>query len=97
VDVLPLKLWFSGITRGCAGLWEFLTARVQARKAVELERERNSGTATALQLLPPGAELLEYERDGRLRVIRMPDRPAVPPEEIRDTPPEPPRELPDGS
>jgi hypothetical protein len=52
------------------GLWGYLIARTRARAAVELERERNQATAEVLQLLPAGAELLEYEREGRLRVIR---------------------------
>jgi hypothetical protein len=52
-------------------LWKYLTARMHGRTAVALERERNIATATAIRLLPAGAELLEYEREGRLRVIRM--------------------------
>jgi hypothetical protein len=60
----------SEITRRCGGLWRYLIVRAQGRAAVELERERNRATARALQLLPDGCELLEYEREGRLRVIR---------------------------
>jgi len=62
----------TGITRSCGGLWRFLIARVKGRTAVELERERNLATARAITLLPPGAELLENEPCGRLRVIRIP-------------------------
>lgn len=60
----------SGIARRCGGLWRYLIVRAQGRTAVELERERNRATATALRLLPDGCELLEYEREGRLRIVR---------------------------
>ena len=69
---------FTGIARCCLGLWQFLTARANGRASVELERERNRGTAEAIKLLPPGAELLENEPTGRLRVIRMPQSHIVP-------------------
>lgn len=59
-----------GITRRCAGSWSYFIVRAQGRTAMELERERNRATAEALRLLPDGCELLEYERGGRLRVIR---------------------------
>jgi hypothetical protein len=59
-----------GLTRLRGGLWGYLTARVEGRTAVALERERNRATARALELVPPGCELLEYERQGRLRVVR---------------------------
>jgi hypothetical protein len=62
----------AGVSRRCGGLWKYLIVRAKARTAVELERERNRATAEALRLLPVGCELLEYERDGRLRVIRKP-------------------------
>jgi hypothetical protein len=58
-------------TRNCSGLWRFLIVRTRERAAIELERERNRATAAAIQLLPPHSELLEYEPQGRLRVIRM--------------------------
>ena len=60
----------SGITRHCSGLWRYLSIRAQGRTAVELERERNRATAEVIQLLPEDCELLECEREGRLRVIR---------------------------
>jgi hypothetical protein len=60
----------AGMTRRCSGLWRFLIAREEGRAAVELERERNRATAEALRLVSGGCELLEFERDGRLRVIR---------------------------
>jgi hypothetical protein len=60
----------SGIARRYGGMWRYLIVRAESRKAVELERERNRATVEALQLLPDGCELLEYEREGRLRVIR---------------------------
>ena len=60
----------AGITRCSGGLWRFLIARAKGRTAVELERERNRATAEVIQLLPSDCELLEYEPEGRLRVIR---------------------------
>jgi hypothetical protein len=60
----------TGVPRRCGGLWGFLITWAKGRTAVELERERNRATAEALQLLPHNCELLEYERDGRLRMIR---------------------------
>jgi hypothetical protein len=62
----------AGMSRRCGGLWRFLITWSQGRTAVELERERNRATAEVLRLLPGGCELLEYERGGRLRVIRRP-------------------------
>lgn len=56
----------------CYGLWRFLAIWVHGRAVVALERERNAGTAQALELLPPGSELMECELGGRLRVIRLP-------------------------
>ena len=75
------------VGRCCSGLWRFLAARVDGRMAVELERqryqgtvelerERNIGTMQVIALLPPGAELLESEPAGRLRVVRI--APALP-------------------
>ena len=60
----------AGVPRRCGGLWRYLIVRAKGRTAVELERERNRATAEALRLLPTNCELLEYEREGRLRVIR---------------------------
>jgi hypothetical protein len=62
----------AGMTRRCSGLWRLLVARAEGRTAIELERERNRATAEALRLLPGGCELLEYEPNGRLRVISRP-------------------------
>jgi hypothetical protein len=61
-----------GVTRNCAGLWQYLAERVRGRTAVRLEQERNQATAAVLGVLPPGGELLEYEPQGRLRIIRLP-------------------------
>jgi hypothetical protein len=64
-------LGITGTTRCCNGLWTFLIIKARGRTAIELEHERNVATAKAIELLPRGSELLEYEPDGRLRVIRM--------------------------
>jgi hypothetical protein len=56
--------------RRCGGLWQYLIARAKGKTSLELERERNRATVEALRQLPPGYEILEYEREGRLRVIR---------------------------
>jgi hypothetical protein len=68
-----------GRTRLCAGLWNFMIVRVKERTAVELERERNRATGAAIQLLPRDCELLEYEPEGRLRVIRRVGLATIPP------------------
>jgi hypothetical protein len=90
---MPMVGWcgITGITRiaqCCDGLWRFLIARAMARTAVELERERNRATAEVIRLLPIDCELLEYEPDGRLRVIRRSGlattAPAVPGETLRE-------------
>lgn len=65
----------AGVTRRCSGLWKFLITREEGRTAVELERERNRATAEALRLVSGGCELLEFERNGRLRVIRRSGQP----------------------
>lgn len=70
---------FKSIAGFCSGMWSYLSTRANGRTAVELERERNLGTAEAIRALPPGAELLENEPDGRLRVIRMPGAQQHPP------------------
>jgi hypothetical protein len=59
-----------GMVRRCGGLWTFLIVRARGRTQVELERERNRATAEVIQLLPGDCELLEFEPEGRLRVIR---------------------------
>jgi hypothetical protein len=59
------------VTRRCGGLWKFMIVRARGRTAVELERERNRATAEVIRLLPGDCEFLEYEPEGRLRVIRM--------------------------
>lgn len=89
-----MALWpgITGITRCCGGLWRVWMARINGRTAIELERERNRATAAAIGLLPPGAELLESETGGRLRVIRMP-APAPPPLIVMHDPPPGPGEL----
>lgn len=58
------------LVRRRGGFWGYLRARAVCRSALDLEREHNRATLAALRLLPDGCELLEYERDGRLRVIR---------------------------
>lgn len=74
-------MWFkcgwAALGRGVDGIWGYLTSRTNARKAIELEKERNRGTESAIKALPLGARLLENEPDGRLRVITMPSQ--VPP------------------
>ena len=72
-----MVVWFGfRAVRGCwSGLWRFLTARTHWRSTVALEREWNAGTAQAIVLLPPGAELMEREPTGRLRIIRIPPPP----------------------
>jgi len=74
----------AGATRYFGGLWKYLAARASGRTAIELERERNRATAAAIQLLPAGAEMMEYEREGRFRVIRMPKAGDPPPVVITD-------------
>ncbi|MFJ2407457.1 hypothetical protein ACIOUE_39915 [Streptomyces xanthochromogenes] len=69
--VMGVMAVIGGILRRCGSLWTFLTERVNARKEVELERERNLATAMVIPLLPPGTDLLETEPNGRTRVIRM--------------------------
>ncbi len=54
------------------GMWSYLTARVHGRTVIELEKERNRGTAEAIRSVPYGGELIENEPGGRLRIIRMP-------------------------
>jgi hypothetical protein len=88
----------AGDERGCAmmcrhstsshiirqsGIWRFLIARICGRTVLELERERNHATAAVIQLLPAGAELLECEPEGRLRVVRIPSQ-GYSPTAIRD-------------
>jgi hypothetical protein len=73
-----MTAWLTLIPCGGGGLWRFLTERVRARTAIELEHERNRATAAALRDLPDGGELLEYEPHGRLRIIRRPT-PVAPP------------------
>jgi hypothetical protein len=67
-----MAVWWSipGIARCCGGLWRLLIVRARGRTAIELERERNRATAEVIRLLPSDCELLEYEPEGRLRVIR---------------------------
>jgi hypothetical protein len=65
-----------GIARSSGGLWQYLTERTRGRTAIRLEQERNQATAAVIRALPPGGELLEYEPQGRLRIIRRPARDA---------------------
>jgi len=70
-----MMLWrgitsITGFTRCCNGLWRFLITRPKGRVAIELERERNRETVDVIRLLPGSCELLEYEPDGRVPVIR---------------------------
>lgn len=57
--------------RRCSGVWHYLTARVQGRRAVELERMRNEATMVVLSLLKPGTDFYESEAGGRTRLIRL--------------------------
>jgi hypothetical protein len=63
-----------GIARSDGGLWQYLTERTRGRTAIRLEQERNQATTAVIRALPPGGELLEYEPQGRLRIIRRPGR-----------------------
>lgn len=58
------------LPRPRSGLWEYLIVRIEGRTIMDLERERNRATARVVELLPPGGELLEYEREGRFRLVR---------------------------
>lgn len=62
----------TGSLRRHGGLWQYLIARSADQTAFSLERERNDATGNIIRTLPPGGELIECERGGRLRVIRMP-------------------------
>ncbi len=84
----------SGFARRCGGLWRYLIVRAQGRTSVELERERTRATAEALRSMAGDCELLEYERDGRLRVIR---RSGSPPASGPGGPSGPPMAPPSGS
>ncbi|MFJ3799918.1 hypothetical protein ACIPSJ_26995 [Streptomyces sp. NPDC090088] len=57
--------------RRSGGMWHFLTTRVQARQAVELERVRNEATVVLLSSLQPGIDFYESEPGGRTRLIRV--------------------------
>jgi hypothetical protein len=65
----PLRV--ANAARCLGGLWRYLIARDDRRAATELEYERNRATQAAIAALPAGAELMEYEPGGRLRVIRI--------------------------
>jgi hypothetical protein len=54
------------------GFWWYLVVRLQGRTLERLEQLRNEATAKTIQMLPPGAELEEYETHGRYRRIRIP-------------------------
>ena len=66
---------------GGGGLWSVARAALDGRRAVRLERERNVGTAVALDRMPPGSRLTEVDGEGRSRLITVAhhtERPAVP-------------------
>ena len=69
---------------GLRGLWEYLTARVNARKeiekaniALEKDRERNRAAAGYIQQLPEGAELMDYEDKGGRKIWIRKNGPTV--------------------
>lgn len=79
MEILGLK----SIAKFCSGMWDYLTARVIGRTAIEIERERNRGTTEAIRALPLGAVLVENEPGGRMRMIQMPHPPThTPPVEL---------------
>lgn len=89
-----MALWadivgITGITRRCGGLWRFLIVWAKGRTALELERERNRPTTEVIQLLSGGDELLEYEPEGRLRIIRRAESATTSPIVIGETLPRP--------
>jgi hypothetical protein len=69
---MALEVDVDGKSRGLGGLWRYLIARTRGRTLERLEELRNEATAAAIQTLPCGAELEEYEAHGRYRRIRMP-------------------------
>jgi hypothetical protein len=63
----------------CRGFWNFLVHRQDRRRDVELERERNAGTRSAIEALSSaGGQLIEIEREGRSRMIWMPTARSTP-------------------
>lgn len=54
------------------GLFGVAKAWVIGRAEVRIERERRETLATVLDRLPPGAEMIERDSAGRLRIIRTP-------------------------
>lgn len=77
-NVFGITTMVGRVIRGCGGLWQYLTERVRARTAIELERERNAATANVIPLLPSGAELKEWDTaHGRKREIRIAPAPPL--------------------
>ncbi len=62
--------------RGLGGAWVYLTERVRARTAVELERERNKASVDLVTQVKDGMDFFESEPGGRTRVIRRTSSPA---------------------
>lgn len=60
-----------GITRLGTGLWDYLTEKAKGRAAVALEREWNVGTVETIKALSRGGgEVVDYDPNGRFRMIR---------------------------
>jgi hypothetical protein len=68
----------SGFLHRRWGMWQYLAVRTASKTALSLERERNAATAAVVRSLPPGSELLECERGGRMRWIRIPPAECAP-------------------
>ncbi|MFG2839914.1 hypothetical protein ACGFYE_33480 [Streptomyces zaomyceticus] len=66
-------------------MWAYLTERVRARTAVELERERNKASVDLVTQVKDGMDFFESEPGGRTRVIRRTSNP-VPVEPSRQNP-----------
>jgi hypothetical protein len=69
---MDVNFGMRAFVRRCAGGWHCLVEYLRGRTQVQLEQARNQGTAQAIMLLPPGAELWETGPDGRTRIIRAP-------------------------
>jgi hypothetical protein len=54
------------------GLFDVAKSWVVGRAEVRIERERRETLATVLDRLPPGAEMVDRDSAGRLRIIRTP-------------------------
>jgi hypothetical protein len=69
--------WIAPLARfgGLRGLWDYLIARVNARKEIEKAgielqkaRERSQAAASYIHQLPDGAELMDYEDGGGRKI-----------------------------